>query len=101
MIEITPFLIDLIIIAVAIEFVILAALLQRVGATYLITPLFLFLGSGALLLAAIRFALSSMDAGWMAAALFGSLCTHAASLYWAAQRFLSHSKEQPTLKRMD
>ena len=93
MIEITPFLIDLIIIAVAIEFALLAALLIIARATYLVTPLFLFLGSGALLLAAMRFALSSIDAGWTAAALLGSLCTHAALLYWAALRFVSRSKK--------
>ena len=93
MIEITPSLIDLIIIAVAIEFALLAALLIIARATYLVTPLFLFLGSGALLLAAMRFALSSIDAGWTAAALFGSLCAHTALLCWAVQRLVDRPKE--------
>ena len=92
MIELSPSLVDLILGAVAIEFVLLWALLVRARATRFVWPLFLFLVSGALLLAAIRFSLSSMDALWASGALLGALMTHAALLYWAARRLVFESK---------
>ena len=92
MIEITPFLIDIILGVVAMEFILLCALLAKVRASHLILPLFLFLVSGAFLLATIRFKLSSMGVNWEGAALLGALITHAALLYWAARSFMHRSE---------
>jgi hypothetical protein len=73
---ITPDLIDLIILAVGGEFLIIALLLRRAGASDWILPAFWFLASGALLMTALRLALAGGESGMTALPLLGSLFTH-------------------------
>jgi hypothetical protein len=77
---ITPSLIDLILVGVAAEFVALAAWLARRSAARWIWPLALYLGSGAALMLALRAALASADAQWIALPLAASFFAHAGSL---------------------
>ncbi len=88
MFEISPFLIDIILVGVVVEFLVLFAVLRNAGAAFLIWPLFLFLLSGGFLLAAARLALSASGTLFIGAALFAALVTHSFLLRWAAQRYL-------------
>jgi hypothetical protein len=81
--EVTPALVDLIVAAVALELAGATALLWRARLTRWLTPLFLYLASGACLLLALRAALSGAGSDWIAAALLASLVAHGASLIWA------------------
>jgi len=89
---VTPGLVDAILVAVALEFAALCALLWRAGAQRLVLPLLLYLASGAFLLAALRAAIASPTSEGIAAALLASLLAHAASLA-QGYRALRHSLE--------
>ncbi len=83
----TPRMLDGILVGVAVEFVALGAVLVRASATRWIAPLFLFLTSGALLLAALRGALAGAEELWLSAALLASGLAHAGAL-WTVYRAL-------------
>lgn len=87
MIEISPWVLDLILIGVAAEFAILYVLLKTYNAGFLIQPLFFFLLSGAFLLFAVRLMLSSVDLMWIGATLFAALVSHLLLLSWAVRRY--------------
>lgn len=72
--------IDLILVAVAIEFVGLAFFAVRTRGIALVPLLFLYLGSGASLLFALRASLAGSPPQWIAAALAFSLVSHIACL---------------------
>lgn len=90
MTEFPPILIDVILIAVFLEFVFLSAILQKSKAGFLIKPLFMFLASGAFLLTAFRLALSEARFMWISAALLGALIAHGVFLWLGWRRFLSN-----------
>ena len=79
---ISPLMIDAVILAVGGEFILLAVFLQRAGRSGWILPAFWFLASGALLMAALRLALSASAGALIALPLLASLVTHFL-LIWA------------------
>lgn len=83
---ITPGLLDAIMAAVGLEFALIAAALWRWNLRQWILPVFWFLASGALLMSALRLALSGSAAQWMALPLLGSLFTHLFLLLTVWQR---------------
>jgi hypothetical protein len=72
---------DLVLIGVAGEFAVFAFLLARSGHRAWAVPLFWFLFSGGLLMAAVRSALSGVPHGVIGGVLFFSLLTHLACLW--------------------
>ena len=84
MIEVRPFMIDIILLAVVVEFLVLRAILWRRGRDHLVAPLFLFLASGAALMAALRFSLTPQQELLIPLALLAALILHAACLVLAA-----------------
>lgn len=74
---------DLVLAGVAAEFGLLAFLLARSGHRPWAWPLFWFLVSGGLLMAAVRSALSGVPHVVIAGVLFASLLTHVACLWTA------------------
>jgi hypothetical protein len=82
-----PWMFDLVLIGVAGEFALLAFLLARSGHRRWAWPLMWFLISGALLMAAVRSAVSEAQDGVVGGVLFASLLTHAACL-WTAWRLV-------------
>lgn len=84
--QVGPPMIDAILALVAIEFLVLSAFLARARAKGLIAPLFFFLASGALLLAAFRFSLAEADARVVSACLALAMVSHIATLALVAQR---------------
>jgi hypothetical protein len=82
-----PWMFDLVLIGVAGEFALLALLLARRGHRPWAWPLMWFLISGALLMAAVRSALSEAPDGMVGGVLFASLLTHGACL-WSAWRLV-------------
>lgn len=74
---------DLVLAGVAAEFVLLAFLLARSGHRPWAWPLFWFLVSGGLLMAAVRSALSGVPHAVIGGVLFVSLLTHLACLWTA------------------
>lgn len=81
--------IDAILVGVVIEFIVVRALLIRNGAAGFIGPLFLFLISGAFLLAAVRLSLSGVNGGAIALILFAAFISHGLML------FVSYDRLQP------
>ena len=82
-----PWMFDLVLLGVAAEFALLAALLARKGHRPWAVPLFWFLVSGALLRAAVRFAIADADDRLTGSLLMISLLTHLACL-WSAWRLV-------------
>ncbi len=78
---VTPNLIDLILVGVALEFLLLAVWLSRRSAAPWIWPLFLYLGSGAALMIALRSALTDAEPRWIALPLATSFFAHGGSLF--------------------
>ena len=74
---------DLVLAGVAAEFALLAFLLARSGHRAWAWPLFWFLASGGLLMAAVRGALSGLPHAVIGGVLFVSLLTHLACLWTA------------------
>ena len=74
---------DLVLAGVAAEFALLAFLLVRSGNRAWAWPLFWFLASGGLLMAAVRGALSGLPHAVIGGVLFVSLLTHLACLWTA------------------
>jgi len=74
--EITPHLIDLILIAVAAEFVLLRRVFAGAAGEGRSVRLFLFLASGGALLLALRFSLAGAADAWIAAALLAGFLLH-------------------------
>jgi len=74
---------DLVLAGVAAEFALLAFLLARSGNRAWAWPLFWFLASGGLLMAAVRGALSGLPHAVIGGVLFVSLLTHLACLWTA------------------
>lgn len=72
----TPSLIDAILAGVGAEFFLVCFFLRRAGAANWIMPAFWFLGSGALLMAALRLALSGNSGLVTALPLLASFVTH-------------------------
>ena len=75
-----PWMFDFVIAGVASEFLLLAFLLTRAGRTPWAWPLFWFLLSGALLMAAVRSTLEGLPHPVIGGILIVSLLTHAACL---------------------
>ena len=88
MIEITPRLLDGIFLLIMIEFALIYVWLKRRNALWLVRPLFLFLGSGALLMIAVRTVLAEGDDLFLGFVLTCSLITHLRLLRWAYEKFL-------------
>ena len=84
MIEVRAFMIDMILVAVVVEFLALRIVLRRYRRERYVLPLFLFLASGAALLAALRFALTPQQEFLIPLALLSALILHAACLISAA-----------------
>ena len=82
-----PWMFYAVLIGVAAEFVLLAFLLARTGRRAWAWPLFWFLLSGALLMAAVRSAVSGAPHAVIGGVLFISLLTHLACL-WSAWRLV-------------
>ncbi len=82
-----PWMFDLVLLGVAIEFVGVAYLLARSGQKPWAWPLMWFLISGALLMAAVRSAISEAPDVVVGGVLFVSLVTHLACL-WSAWRII-------------
>lgn len=82
---ISPWMIDLVIAGIAFELVVLVILLRQRHQSRWSIPLFWFLLSGALLMVAIRLAVSGEAATGLAAALIASFVTHALFLVTAWQ----------------
>lgn len=80
-----PWMFDLVLIAVAGEFALLGLMLARRGHRLWAWPLMWFLISGALLMAAVRSALSEAPDEMVGGMLFASLLTHTACLWSAWQ----------------
>lgn len=76
-----PWMLDLVLVAVAAEFGLLAVWLARAGHRPWIWPLSWFLISGALLMAAVRSVVAEAPDLLVAGVLFLSLLTHAACLW--------------------
>ena len=87
MIEFTAPMIDLILAGVALEFLALAYVLRRVGRAFLIMPMFLFLASGAALMAALRFSLEEGQRSLIAIPMLAALFLHATFLVIGFRRF--------------
>lgn len=83
--SLTPFVLDLILLGVAVEAIVLTVLLRRAGRPGAVFPLWLFLASGAALLGAFRLHLGNTPAPWPAAALGLGFITHAALLWRVAR----------------
>jgi len=81
-----PWMIDAILIAVIIEFLVLSAVLKKFSAHDLIAPLFFFLLSGGLLLSALRLALSGSSSTLIALTLLCAFFSHAGLLILMFQR---------------
>jgi hypothetical protein len=77
---IAPWMLDAVFVAVGAEFVVLALVLRRQGAQRWLPALFWFLASGALLMLAVRNALSGTSGLSIAGLLLASLVTHLACL---------------------
>jgi len=82
---------DLVLAGVAAEFALLAFLLARTGHRAWAWPLFWFLLSGGLLMAAVRSALNGLPHMLIGGILFTSLLTHLACL-WTAWRLVRASR---------
>lgn len=89
-ITVTPGLVDVILAGFVLESGILAGYLVRAGSPQWVAPLLLHLASGALLLLALRSALSASGDAWIALALLTSGVVHVASL-WQSYRALRGS----------
>ncbi|MGF1543823.1 MAG: hypothetical protein ACFB00_04880 [Parvularculaceae bacterium] len=86
MIEFDARLVGIIVVGVVIEFAAIAIWFARTGRTRLIRPLGYFLGAGASLMVALRFALlGGLNLG-VAAAMFSALLFHLAMLVWLFRR---------------
>ncbi len=83
-----PWMFDLVIAGVAAEFLALSFLLARAGHRPWAWPLFWFLLSGALLMAAVRSALAGVPHPVIGGVLIVSLLTHVACL-WSAWRLVA------------
>lgn len=75
-----PWMIDLILAGIAVEFVAGAYLFRRSGRPHLIAPFGWFLVSGGALMMAVRMALTGVAGPALAAAMLVSLVTHILSL---------------------
>lgn len=84
-IDLSPWMIDAILIGVAAEFVIVRMLLVRRKAQHLIGPLFFFLLSGGLLLAAVRLALTGAAGAIIALVLLFAGLAHGVVLHLIAR----------------
>ena len=88
MVDLSPWMIDAILIGVALEFLLLRAFLAKANAHHLIALLFFFLMSGGFLLAAVRLALTNAPQAFIALALLSAFVSHAILFAMAARRFL-------------
>lgn len=82
---ITPWMIDLVLAGIAAEAVLISALLVRAGRTDWLAPLLWFLASGALLMLALRLALSGLTGPILTLPLLTSLITHIMVIVSASQ----------------
>jgi len=82
----TPFVIDLILIGVVIEFVLLAYYLRRRGAASFIWPAGLFLASGLLLFLALRLVMTSAPQPLLGVTLIGAFISHILLIAWGLSR---------------
>lgn len=84
----SPWMLDAVSVGIILEFLLLAYLLQRLGAARWILPLFWFLLSGLLLMQSVRAALADSPLEILASLLVASLFTHLAFLRsgWARIR---------------
>lgn len=82
-----PWMFDIVLLGVAAEFVLVTYLLVRSGHRPWAVPVLWFLVSGALLMAAVRFAVSGAGHPLIAGILMVSLLTHLACL-WTAWRLV-------------
>ncbi|MEM8772435.1 MAG: hypothetical protein AAGD92_12355 [Pseudomonadota bacterium] len=92
MFEIAPWMIDAILLLIVAEFFYLRSWLVKMNAKRFVTPLFLFLLSGGLLMFAIRLALSNANMVLISLDLLLAFICHIATLLTAAKEFLPDQK---------
>lgn len=90
-IVVTPAFVDAIVAGVLLECVGLGTWLVWTGAGRLVTPLCLYLASGACLLLALRASLAEAGAQWVLLPLAAALVAHVASLWRSKRVFLAGS----------
>ncbi len=87
MIQFTAPMIDAILVGVVLEFLAIAWFLRRKGRSFLVTPIFFFLASGAALMVALRFSLDGAQQSLIALPMLAALFLHATFLVVAVRRF--------------